>query len=508
MIFFNSIGPHLLKFISIILLIFSGCASRTNLPRTQKKTSTTNSKMTPYRPALPATPPTASSIQPSVITSKTPPTNAIPAQKNDTELSLTLENAITNELKPSVIEPTTSPITYDVDTTVIGAILPLTGKNSNIGQHALNSIRMGLDLNNPNNKLRLALFDSKSNPEFAANGVDKLIKEDKVIALLGGFTAREATSIAERAEFYKMPYIGFSQKSGLTNIGDYIFRNSITPEMQVDKLVQYATEKLSAKKFAILFPNDTYGVEFSNIFWDHVLARGGSVTAAQTYDPKETDFSEAIQKLVGTYYVEARAEEYKKKVEELKTLAEAAQKKESKKDPKKIVKQSTRDRWSHENILEPVVDFDVLFIPDSSRALGQIMAFMKYNEVTTMTYLGTNIWSAPDLPKRATVKNTKLYFVDALDISDGAKASDFFKDYLTLYAEEPTLVEVQTYEAAKILKEQLNSGALSRDELAENLRELGRIKGVTGELRMSSQREIERPIHVLTLDSGFIKKIE
>ena len=254
MIFFNSIGPHFLKFISIILLIFSGCASRTNLPRTQKKTSsttTTNSKMTPYRPALPATPPAASSIQPSVVTSKTPPTNAIPAQKNDVELSLTLEKAITNELKPAVIEPTTSPITYDVDTTVIGAILPLTGKNSNIGQHALNSIRMGLDLNNPNNKLRLALFDSKSSPEFAANGVDKLIKEDKVIALLGGFTAREATSIAERAEFYKMPYIGFSQKSGLTNIGDYIFRNSITPEMQVDKLVQYATEKLSAKKFAI-----------------------------------------------------------------------------------------------------------------------------------------------------------------------------------------------------------------------------------------------------------------
>ena len=403
----------------------------------------------------------------------------------------------------------------DVDAKVIGAILPLTGKNASLGQHALNAIRMGLDLNNPENKFRLALFDSQSNPEHAATGVDKLIKEDKAIVLLGGFTAREAASIATRAELLSTPYFGFSQKSGLTNIGDYVFRNSVTPEMQVDKLVQFAFEKLGAKKFAILFPNDSYGVEFSSIFWDHILAHGGEITAAQTYDPKETDFTEAIQKLVGTHYVEARSEEYETRVKELKEQKEQKNLKDTleaageKSNKKPVAKKNSRDHWSAENVLPPIVDFDVLFVPDSSRALGQILAFMSYNDVKNMKYLGTNIWNSPDLPKRAANHNSGVYFVDAIDISQtNSEPVPFFKEYLALYKEAPTLVEIQAYEVARIVKEQIKGRATSRESLASSLRSMGSSDGVTGQLRMSSQRELERPIHVLTLDSGILKKIE
>ena len=403
-------------------------------------------------------------------------------------------------------------LTSDVDAKVIGAILPLTGKNASLGQHALNAIRMGLDLNRADNKLRLALFDSQSNPEFAAKGVEKLVKDDKAIVILGGFSAKEAAAIASRAELLTTPYIGFSQKSGLTNIGEYVFRNSVTAEMQVDKLVQFAFEKLSAKKFAILFPNDSYGVEFSNIFWDHILARGGEVTAAQTYDPKETDFSETIQKLVGTYYVEARSDEYAARVRELKELKELKETKETKQEKsnqKVVTKKNTRDHWSEESILPPIVDFDVLFVPDSSRALGQILAFMKYNEVKDINYLGTNIWNSPDLPKRVANQASGVYFVDAIDITQGAgEPAVFFKEYLALYSEEPTMVEVQSYEAAKIVKDLLSSGTASRNSLARNLRSLGTTIGVTGELKMSKQREIERPIYVLTLVSGLVKKVE
>jgi branched-chain amino acid transport system substrate-binding protein len=393
--------------------------------------------------------------------------------------------------------------TGDADSKVIGAILPMTGKNANLGQHALNAIRMGLEMNKPDTKFRIAIYDSQGLPELAAKGVDKLIKEDHAIVILGGFTAKEATAIGERAELLSTPYMGFSQKSGLTNIGDYVFRNSVTPEMQVDKLVQFAVEKLGAKKFAVLYPNDYYGVEFSNIFWDHVLARGGEITAAQTYDPKETDFSEVIEKLVGTFYVEARSDEYHQRLREIKAG------RVSKKGAPPAPKGSSRDHWSEENILPPITDFDVLFIPDSSRALGQILAFMKFNEVKDMKYIGTNLWNSPELPKRASDEQTGVYFVDAIDTSnEGSKNSSFLKDYMAQYNEEPTLVEIQVYEASHIIKEQLSSGASSRLSLANNLRSMGRSQGVTGELRMSSQRELERPLHILTLDAGIVKKME
>ena len=58
------------------------------------------------------------------------------------------------------------------------------------------------------------------------------------------------------------------------------------------------------------------------------------------------------------------------------------------------------------------------------------------------------------------------------------------------------------------IREQISSGAITRQTLANALRGLGRSQGVTGELRMSTQRELERPIHILTLDSGIIKKTE
>ena len=155
------------------------------------------------------------------------------------------------------------------------------------------------------------------------------------------------------------------------------------------------------------------------------------------------------------------------------------------------------------------MDFDVLFLPDSGRTLGQVMAFMKVNDVPKLTYLGTNIWNTPDIAKRAGPLADQIYFVDALDLNDAAvRDTAFFKDYFSQFNEEPTLIEMQSYESAKIIRDVLSSGASSRENVASRLRSLGRASGVTGELRMSNLRELERPVHVLSLDKGIIKKVE
>jgi hypothetical protein len=276
--------------------------------------------------------------------------------------------------------------------------------------------------------------------------------------------------------------------------------------MQVDRLVQFAFEKLNAKKFAVLYPNDAYGVEFANIYWDHVLARGGQITAAQTYNPQENDFTQVIQKLVGTYYVEARQDEYNERLKEL--ALERKEKLERNKDKKQKPK-NTRAHEVQENILPPVVDFDVLFIPDTGKTLGQVMAFMKVSDVTKLTYLGTNIWNSPDLVKRAGMHGNSVYLVDALDMNDSSiRETPFFKEYFATYNEEPSFIEMQVYESAKIARDLIFSGASGRETFASRLRILGRVSGVTGELRMSNNRELERPLHIMSLDGGLIKKVD
>lgn len=391
---------------------------------------------------------------------------------------------------------------YPVDAKKIGAILPLSGKNASVGQRALAALRLGLGLTESSPALSLILYDSQGSPEIAALGVKKLLKDDNVIAIFGGLAAKEAMAISEKADFFEVPFFTFSQKSGLTDNSDFTFRNAVTAEMQIDKLADFSFQKLSLKRYAILYPNDAYGVEFANKFWDQVLARGGVITAAQAYDPKNSDLNVYIQKMVGTYYNDDRPEELKIKLDELKE-----------KNAKKTtagVKKNSRESEVQESLLEPIVDFDAIFIPDSGRALGQAMAFLKSNNVQNLTYLGTNLWNTPDLIRRAGAHNQHLYFVDtesaaAQNMTQNTN-SDFYKKYFSMSQEEPQLLEAQTYEAAKIVREQLSFGATGREALAYQLRSLGRRNGAYGEIRMNNNKELERDLTILTVDQGNIRK--
>lgn len=439
-----------------------------------------SSIFSPFPAAVAATPPT------SVVSA--PPPVVVPV----------VEHFDFNEEKK---EKPHSSVSYDSDAQKIGVILPITGKNASLGQRALNAIRLGLGLEDKSN-FQLAIYDSQSNPDLAAQGVEKLLRDDHVVAILGGLSSKEAQNISSKAEFFQVPFFSFSQKSGLTTDSEFTFRNSVTPEMQVARLLQHAFTNLKAKRFAILYPNDAYGIEFANKYWDLVLAGGGEVVAAQAYDPKDTNLDIYVKKLVGTYHVDARSQEYEARLKEI------AEKKKKQKDLEANKKKSTREHETQENILPPIVDFDVLFVPDSGKALGQIMAFMKNNDVTQMTYLGTNLWNTSDLYRRVGNNTSNVFFVDANLTVDDQKKSDFHSKYVAKYEEEPTIVEAQIYEAAKILKDTIGSSSISRSSLAYQLGILGRKQGAYSEIRMNNNHEIERPLHIFSLTEGAIQRTE
>ena len=397
---------------------------------------------------------------------------------------------------------------FPVNSKKIGVILPITGRNSNLSASLLDSIRMGLGISPTEpGPFSLAIFDSQGTAEIAATGVEKLLRDENVVAILGGLSSREAQSISDQAEFFRVPFITFSQKSGLTDKTQYTFRNAITSEMQIKRLVEYAFTVLGARRYGVLYPNDPYGVEFANHFWDHVLARGGTITAAQVYDPKETDLSAPIQKLVGTFHIDARKEEFLERKKEL-----AGKQKRRQENQAEKIKKSFRENEAKENILLPSVNFDVLFLPDSSRALGQVIAFMKSADVTDLTLLGTNLWNSPELSRRVGVTQSKILFVDAFHSPETTAESAFHVKYLNDKQTPPTLMDAQTYEVASILKDVLSSSSMGRDALAERLASLGRRPGAYSEVVMTTEHELERPLSIMTLDhtqnSVPIKKID
>ena len=313
-----------------------------------------------------------------------------------------------------------------VNPRTIGVILPLSGRYSKMGYETLWGLQLALGVRGGRNRenLRLAIIDSRGKPEYARQGVKRLVEEDHVISIIGGFLGKTAYYGALQAQEMGVPFIALSQKEGLTDIGPLIFRNALTIESQIDKLIQSAMGQLKFKKFAILYPNDSYGVKVSNIFWKKVKEKGGLITGAQTYLPGETDFNEPIQKLIGTFYLDDRKEEYRQRLR--KWYRDQSKKGQRRKKPPM-------------GLLPPVVDFDAVFIPDGIKAFGQIAPMLAYNDVNDVFLMGTNIWNTKEFLRRGQKFVSKTLFTDSFYEKDkNFVNSDFHKNYLKLFGDLPS----------------------------------------------------------------------
>ncbi len=379
-----------------------------------------------------------------------------------------------------------------VEPKTIGVVLPLTGKYASVAQRTLRGIQLGLGLNGkPNSSFRLAVVDSEGNPDLARKGVERLVQEDNVIAIIGGLLSRTASAEASQATELGVPTLTLSLKSGVTELGNNVFRNSLTSEMQIRHLVRVSMEEMGFKKFAILYPNDGYGVEAANLFWDEVLARGRQITSAQIYSPKETDYRDVIRRLVGTFYSDARADEYRSRVKVM-TEREDKQKKSARKN-------------DTENVLPPVIDFEAVFVPDGLKSLGQIAATLAFSDVRNVKLLGTNLWNTPGVGKRAGHFQNNLLFVDSFSSSDSRfQSAPFVKEYKAIFNDDPGLFEVQGYDSALMLRQLISQGASSRQSLSASLNQLQNLPGLLAPLSVSDDREILRPVVALTVDSSGI----
>jgi branched-chain amino acid transport system substrate-binding protein len=375
-----------------------------------------------------------------------------------------------------------------VSPTTIGVLLPLSGRGGAVGQRALKAIQMGLGLHYGSSNFQLAIVDTQGNLDKARRGVERLVREDNVVAIIGALSSREAESAAAKADELGTPLITLSQRSGITDLSPYIYRNALTPEMQIHHLVRTAMGQYGMKKFAIMYPNDAYGVESANQFWDEVLVRGGEITAAQSYDPSTTDFKHTAQRLVGSFYIEARLDEYRAKQREFAL---------------KNKKRSSRENLSPDDILPPIINFDAIFIPDSAKNMGQISAFLSYVGVKDVHLLGTNLWNTPGLARRAGQFQNALLFVDGfVQNSSSSKNSRFVTEFQSLFKDFPSMMEIQAFESALILRGLVLSGASARQEVRDELLKLQNFPGAVSPLTMSPDREVLRPLFSLTLRKG------
>ena len=201
----------------------------------------------------------------------------------------------------------------------IGMVGPLTGDYATYGQSVRNGVQTAIDEINAEGgvngfTLQLIAEDSKGESTEAANAVQKLIDQDKVTAIVGAVLSGETATVAPIAQDSGVLMVTPSSTApGLTDTGDYIFRNVITDDVQARQLAEYVVSELGLKKFAVLYANNDYGVALKDNFTAKVEELGASVVGVESDLDGDEDFRAQLTKIgnevdalyIAGYYTEA-----------------------------------------------------------------------------------------------------------------------------------------------------------------------------------------------------------
>lgn len=369
----------------------------------------------------------------------------------------------------------------------VGVVLPLTGKFSRYGLRALEGITLAAKSfsSSRDGDFHIYIEDTESNPDVARRAVDTLVQKHDVMAIVGPMSWKESLAVADRAQQLGVPNISLTGKAGISARGAYLFQNALTPQVQLENLVDFAVRQRNLKRFAILAPNNTFGLDMSNQFWDLVEKSGGSVVAYQTYKPTEKDFQRYIREMIGLANLDFR----KLEVQALDKFQEEYKEKTGRKPRVQ---------------LPPIVDFDAIFLPDSPRTVAQIAASLTYFDATNTVLLGTTEWNSDQLYKFGGRHVEGALFPGGLtEKSEDPKQREFLNEFSQAYGNAPDLLAGQAFEAMKLMTVAIDEASSSdRNDVVRELARMDDFNSPLGDVTFDTTRIARRKLPILKLEYG------
>ena len=148
-------------------------------------------------------------------------------------------------------------------------------------------------------KLDLVIEDEQGKKEEAINVFKKLIFQDKVLMLFGPTLSNSAQASDPVAQSVKVVVFGTSNTAdGITSIGSYVFRNSVTEADILPVTLKVASRKTGFKKVAVLYGNDDIFTKsgFDN-FVKALQALKIPVTNTESFAKGDVDFKPQLTKI-------------------------------------------------------------------------------------------------------------------------------------------------------------------------------------------------------------------
>lgn len=203
----------------------------------------------------------------------------------------------------------------------IGAIYPLSGALASTGAEIKAAIELAVDIvNNPHPelggiplaagaglpnlggaKIEVVFGDSQGKPETGLADAQRLIDQEKVVALTGAYQSAVTKTASRVAEQAGIPFLnGESSSPDLTDRGyKWFFRTTPNDDTFVDNMMQFlnGVKKVPTKKIAVVYENTDFGVNTYKAVEKFAKKYNRDIVANIAYAAGSASVTAEVQKL-------------------------------------------------------------------------------------------------------------------------------------------------------------------------------------------------------------------
>lgn len=204
----------------------------------------------------------------------------------------------------------------------IGVVYPLTGPGASAGAEMKDALELAADIINngakgiPNlpfsaggglpgmkgAKIKLVFGDHQGNPQVGATETERLITQEKVIAVVGAYNSNVTQTASQVAERYKVPFLNAeSSSAALTQRGfKYFFRTTPHDDLFVPNFFTFlkeleAKKGVKVKQLALFNENTLWGNETTKLENKLAAEKGYTIVKAVSYPQKSTQLTSEVQ---------------------------------------------------------------------------------------------------------------------------------------------------------------------------------------------------------------------
>lgn len=184
------------------------------------------------------------------------------------------------------------------DPGMVGAILPLGGKQSRIGEAAAIGLSLAAGAGDGKGSVIIDVRSAQSAAE-ASSAFDELARANAV-AVIGPVDAAAVDAVAARAQSSGVAILSLTSRPEERASGRFTFHVMHSAEARARALARRAYAG-GLRKFATLAADSGYGKVVSAAFVAEVSRLGGTVTTQQTYPADTKSFTSFAKKLDGSF---------------------------------------------------------------------------------------------------------------------------------------------------------------------------------------------------------------